>query len=138
MSTREEREAEPSVVFNKVGPNTEMSTQLPRVIFNWQAIGRGKLTYGEVAGRHVVHLCLFCHPAFNTVSHFAQPNILSGVLPVQVVTEEAKGVVVVLGQLPTEFCQLRHSLPLICWRRSSTSRSRTRSPHPVKLKRVMK
>ena len=99
---------------------------------------RGQLTYGEVASRHVVHLRLFCHPAFNTVSHCAQSNIQSGVLPVEVMTEEAKGVVVVLGQLPTEFRQLRHSLPLICWRRSSTSRSRTRSPHPVKLKRVMK
>ena len=28
MSTREERDAEPSVVFNKVGPNTEMSIDM--------------------------------------------------------------------------------------------------------------
>ena len=96
---------------------------------------QGQLTYGEVAGRHVVHLRLFCHPAFNTVSHFAQSNIVSRVPPVEVMTEEAKGVVVVLGQLAAEFSQLHHGLPLICWRRSSTSRSRTRSPHPV-MKRI--
>ena len=50
--------------------------------------------------------------------------------PVEVVTKEAKGVVMVLGQLPTELAQLGHRLLLVSWGGCPTSGSWTRSSHP--------
>ena len=50
--------------------------------------------------------------------------------PVEVVTKEAKGVVMVLGQLPTELAQLGHRLLLVSWGGCPTSGSWARSSHP--------
>ena len=50
--------------------------------------------------------------------------------PVEVVTKKAKGVVMVLGQLPTELAQLGHRLLLVSWGGCPTSGSWARSSHP--------
>ena len=50
--------------------------------------------------------------------------------PVEVVAKEAKGVVMVLRQLPTELAQLGHRLLLVSWGGCPTSGSWTRSSHP--------